>query len=80
MIRLTLICLGVIAISTVLVGRGNAKIDEESLVGAWLFNENGGKKAADSSGNGYDGALVGGAKFVKGRFGNAIELMAKTLG
>ncbi len=77
MIRLTLICLGFITLSLVLVSTGDSEIDEKSIVGAWLFNENGGKKAADSSGNGYDGELVGGAKFVKGKFGNAIELNGK---
>ena len=77
MIRLTLICLGFITLSLVLVSTGDSKIDEKSIVGAWLFNENAGKKAADASGNGYDGALVGGGKFVKGKFGNGIELNGK---
>ena len=56
---------------------GNAEIDPESIVGAWLFDETNGKVAADSSGNDNDGKLVGGAKWVKGKFGNAIELNGK---
>ncbi|MDE0010894.1 MAG: LamG domain-containing protein [Candidatus Poribacteria bacterium] len=56
---------------------GNAEIDPGSIVGAWLFDETGGKVAKDSSDNGNDGDLKGGAKFVKGKFGNAIELNGK---
>ncbi|MDE0690289.1 MAG: LamG domain-containing protein [Candidatus Poribacteria bacterium] len=55
----------------------NAEIDPGSIVGAWLFDETGGKVAKDSSDNGNDGDLVGGAKWVKGKFGNAIELNGK---
>ena len=55
----------------------SAEIDPESIVGAWLFDETNGKVAKDSSGNGNDGNLVGGAKWVKGKFGNAIELNGK---
>ena len=52
----------------------NAEINLESIVGAWLFDETNGTVAKDSSDNGNDGNLVGGAKWVKGKFGNAIEL------
>ena len=55
----------------------SAEINLESIVGAWLFDETNGKVAKDSSGNGNDGNLVGGAKWVKGKFGNAIELNGK---
>ena len=55
----------------------NAEVDPGSIVGAWLFDETGGKVAKDSSDNGNDGDLVGGAKWVKGKFGNAIELNGK---
>ena len=55
----------------------NAEIDPKSIVGAWLFDETNGKVAKDSSDNGNDGNLVGGAKWVKGKFGNAIELNGK---
>ena len=54
-----------------------AEVDPGSIVGAWLFDETGGKVAKDSSDNGNDGDLVGGAKWVKGKFGNAIELNGK---
>jgi len=55
----------------------NAEIDPQSIVGAWLFDETNGKVAKDASGNDNDGNLVGGAKWVKGKFGNAIELNGK---
>ena len=52
----------------------NAEIDPKSIVGAWLFDETSGKIAKDSSDNNNDGTVVGGAKWVKGKFGSAIEL------
>ena len=61
----------------VFVQPGSAEIDPGSIVGAWLFDETAGKVAKDSSDNGNDGDLEGGAKWVKGKFGNAIELNGK---
>ena len=76
------ICLGLITIGLICptwfdAGTGYAEIDSKSIVGAWLFNEAKGKIATDSSGNDKNGELVGGAKWVKGKFGNAIELNGK---
>ena len=51
-----------------------AEIDPTTIVGASLFDESDGKVATDSSDMGNDGDLVGGAKWVKGKFGNAVEL------
>jgi len=44
------------------------------LVGQWKFDEGSGLTAYDSSGNGHDGTLVGGATWADGRFGGGIEL------
>jgi len=44
------------------------------LVGWWRFDEGSGTIAYDSSGNGNDGTLVGGATWAAGRFGGGIEL------
>jgi len=44
------------------------------LVGLWKFDEGSGTTAYDSSGNGNDGALVGGATWANGRFRGGIEL------
>ena len=49
-----------------------AKIDPESIMGLWLFDEGNGGTAADTSGNGNDGE-VHGAKWVDGKFGKALE-------
>ena len=51
----------------------HAAIDSGAIVGAWLFDDGSGGVAADSSGNGIDGELVGGAKWVDGQFGGALE-------
>jgi hypothetical protein len=70
MTRLTIICIGILMLASV----SSAEIDSTSIVGAWLFDEGKGETAKDSSGNGKDGEIVGGAKWVSGQFGNAIEL------
>ena len=69
--------IGLIIAGCIFAQLSNAEIDPESIVGAWLFDETAGKVAEDSSGNGNDGNLVGGAKWAKGKFGNAIELNGK---
>ncbi len=47
---------------------------DPSLVGWWRFEEGSGTIAHDSSGNGLDGELVGGATWTQGRIGGGIEL------
>lgn len=69
--RLNLACIFVI--SLVLVGQSLAKIEPETLVGAWLFDENKGDTARDASGNGYDGTLQKNPKWIDGKFGSALE-------
>ena len=44
------------------------------LVAKYTFDEGNGAKAADSSPNGNDGALMGGAQWAKGIAGSAIDL------
>ena len=48
-------------------------IPDPSLVGYWPFDEKAGKKAEDVSGNGNDGKLIDGPKWVEGKFGSALE-------
>ena len=50
----------------------SAKIDPETAVGVWLFDEGAGKTAQDSSGKGNDGT-INGAKWKKGKFGDGLE-------
>ena len=49
-----------------------ADILEDTLVAAWLFDEDQGLKTADASGNGHDGDIKG-AKWVQGKIGAALE-------
>jgi len=46
---------------------------EKGLVAYWKFNDGSGAIASDSSGNGYDGDLVGSPEWVDGYFGGALE-------
>ena len=62
-----------IFISLMFAGLSYGEIDEESIIGMWLFDDGGGDVAEDSSGNGYNGNLVNGPKWVKGKFGDALE-------
>ena len=43
------------------------------MVAVWLFDEGKGNIVVDSTSNGHDGKIEG-AKWVKGRFGKALEL------
>ena len=63
---IALFCLG-FAIS------GNAKIDEETILGIWLFDEDIDKTVKDASGNGHDGQVFGKPKVVDGKFGKALS-------
>ena len=49
-----------------------AEIDPETLVGAWLFDDNAGNSASDLSQNGFDGE-INGAAWDKGIFGSALS-------
>ncbi len=69
--RLTLACIFVISLA--LAGQSFARIDPETLVGAWLFDEDGGDTARDASGNGNDGTLLKNPEWVEGKFGSALE-------
>lgn len=61
-----ILCLGV---ST----SGDAKIDEDTILGIWLFDEDINKTVSDTSGNGHDGQVFGKPKVVDGKFGKALS-------
>ncbi|MBL7186510.1 MAG: LamG domain-containing protein [Phycisphaerae bacterium] len=66
------ICMASIAL---VVGLMMASTTRADLVGQWKFDEGSGTTAYDSSGNGHDGTLVGGAAWTPdGRFGGGLEL------
>jgi len=50
-----------------------ARIDPETIAGMWLFDEDEGDVANDSSGNGNNGALINGPDWDDGKFGSALE-------
>ena len=69
----TIVVASVCAMSLAFAGRAFAEIDLETLVGAWLFDEDTGDTARDASPNGNDGTLVKGPDWVDGKFGKALE-------
>ncbi len=62
-----------IVISLMFAGLSYSEIDEGSIIGMWFFDEDEGDVAEDSSGNGNDGTLMNGPKWVEGKFGGALE-------
>lgn len=66
---------GVVALFAVgvLSGSSYARIDPETIIGIWLFNEGKGDVAEDSSENGFDGKVMNGPKWVDGKFSDALE-------
>jgi hypothetical protein len=62
-----------IAISLMFTSIGEAKIEKESIVGIWLFDESSGNIAKDSSDNNNDGKLMNGPESVAGMFGQALK-------
>ena len=56
------------------VSSNYAKIDlKENAVAVWSFDEGSGNKVKDGSGNGNDGELQGGPKWIKGKYGQALD-------
>jgi hypothetical protein len=60
------------------LGTSVAESADPNLVGWWRFDEGSGTTTFDSSGNGNDGTLVGGATWATGHFGGGIELDGAT--
>jgi len=66
-----------LTLSQILISVGFAEITHNSISGAWLFDEGNGQIAKDASGKSKDGVLRGGAKWVMGKFGQALEFNGK---
>lgn len=72
--RLKLVCYCFIGIILMLSGRSLAAIDENTIVGIWLFDGGEGDVVSDDSGNGRDGKIVGDVKWTKeGKFSSALS-------
>ena len=70
--KLTLVSAILMAIG-LFTAQSDAKIDIETAMGIWLFDEGKGDIAKDSSENGNDGTLKSNPKWVDGKFGKALE-------
>lgn len=57
----------------ILATSGHAAVDMDSVVGLWLFDEEEGDVAIDSSGNGHDGTIAGDPERITGKFGSALK-------
>ena len=62
----------VLSVVVILASPVHAEIDPETIVGIWLFDEDEGNVAEDSSGNGHDGQISN-AEWTDGEFGSALE-------
>ena len=51
----------------------DAKLDPDTYIGIWKFDEGKGDTAKDASDNGHDGTLMSNPKWVEGKFGDALE-------
>jgi len=60
-------------ICLVFTAQSPAEIDQQTIVGVWLFDDGTGKTVKDLSQNGHDGEMVGNVKLTKGQFSNALE-------
>jgi len=67
------IAMSVLLVACILPTPCYAKIDPETIIGIWLFDEGKGDVAEDSSENGFDGTVMNGAKWADGKFGDALE-------
>lgn len=76
--RLIYVSISLIAIGLIFTGQSVAKLDMGTVAGMWLFDDAKGNFAKDSSGNGLEGEVKGGAKWVDGQFGKALEFDGKS--
>ncbi len=73
MTRFTVVSMSLIAVSLFLVSQVSFGVDEQNIMGAWLFDEGSGDVARDSSPNGNDGEIVGPLWVADGAFGSSLE-------
>jgi len=76
--RVSMASVSFIVLGLALIGQSSAKIDPETIVGMWLFDEGAGNIAKDVSENGNDGELREGPRWSAGKFGKALEFDNKS--
>jgi len=62
-----------IFITSIFATIGYTKLDPETFIGLWGFDDGGGDSAIDSTENEHDGTLINNPKWVDGVFGGALE-------
>ncbi len=62
----------------ILVSQSEARIDVNSVIGMWLFEENRGDTVYDSTENKLDGKFVNDVKWTNGKFGKAIVVTGES--
>ena len=62
-----------ILVTCTLVSLSYAKLDPETYIGVWKFDEGKGDIAKDSTENEHDGQFVNDLQWVEGKFGDALE-------
>ena len=55
----------------------DTKVDKDTIIGIWLFDEGISDGVKDASGNGHDGIVVGMPEVVDGEFGKALSFGGK---
>ena len=71
--KYSLFGLAIIIFAGLLTASSYSKIDPQTCVGMWLFDEGKGDIATDSSGSGNDGDFMGDPRWIDGKFGDALE-------
>ena len=71
--RLTTVYLSLMVIYLVFTAPSVARIDAQSVVGMWLFDEGTGDTTRDISPHGHDGEIKGSIKWVEGKIGSALQ-------
>ena len=72
-VRPLLIGVVVLFVVGLLVSSSYAKVDTETCIGMWLFDDGDGTVATDSSASKNDGTLMNGAEWVDGKFGDGVS-------
>ncbi len=73
MTRTILFFISCLIVSLMFAGPSQAQISADAIVGIWLLDEGVGDVTEDASGNGHDGTLMDGPKWIAGHFGNALD-------
>jgi hypothetical protein len=71
--RTILVWTSLAMVSLLSTGLSHARIDPETVVGLWLFDDNGVEQEQDISGNENHGVIQGRPNWTDGKFGEALE-------